>query len=240
MTDLNVQTDPNKSDSPLFQESLEVSDDNEDAHQDSAEELFDLTSSNPPNYPQLGDKIQFLDKEALPPTLVMATVTRTYKTVQKKYPGTMWFNVQRDDLVIESSADLLNTRWRFINRQIFVDPLQEASNAEASSEPFNDAFEEEPQLHEQLSIPFNEVQNLELVLPLTSTPTSDSVPPAVAGHSRPRLSAVRPRGMLPMEMDTPVSSRMNTAPSRFQQAVRNRAQQVRAVLSLTKESSDSD
>jgi hypothetical protein len=169
----------------------------------------------------------------------MATVTRTYKTVQKKWPGTMWFNVQRDDFQRESSVDLLNTRRRFINKQCFVDSLQDASDAEACAELFNDAFEEETPLHEQLSIPFNEVQNLELVL-FTSTPTSDSTPSAVAGNSRPCLSAVRPRGMLPMEMETPQSSRLSTAPSRIQQAVRNRAQQVRAVLSRNKESSDSD
>jgi hypothetical protein len=53
--------DPNKSDSPVSQESLEQPDDTKIAHQDSADELFDNTSSNPPDYPQLGDKIQFLD-----------------------------------------------------------------------------------------------------------------------------------------------------------------------------------
>ena len=139
-----------------------------------------------------------------------------------------------------SSADLLNTRWRFINKQSFGDPLQEASDAEASgahSEPFNEAFEEETPLNEQPSIPFNVVRNLELVLPLISTPTPDSASSAVAGHSRPCLSALRPRGMLPMEMDTPQSS---GSPSRFQKAMRNRAQQVHKVLSRTKKSSDSD
>ena len=84
---------------------------------------------------------------------------------------------------------------------------------------------------------YNEVRNLELVLPLISTPTPDSASSAVAGHSRPCLSALRPRGMLPMEMDTPQSS---GSPSRFQKAMRNRAQQVHKVLSRTKKSSDSD
>ena len=89
----------NVSDPPVLQESLEEIDDNE-----SAAELFDLTSPNPPVYPQLNDRIQFLDKdkETCPPALVKAHVTRQLRANTQKQCGSMF----KEDC--ESGADLLN------------------------------------------------------------------------------------------------------------------------------------
>ena len=90
---------------------------------------------------------------------------------------------------------------------------------------------------DQLSIPFKKVRNMDNVLPLTSTPLVP-IPESLqgaAGHSRPRLSGVRPRGLLPNEMDTP-EPRPSAGPSRIKQAMVRRARQVKAALSRNEES----
>ena len=80
-----------------------------------------------------------------------------------------------------------------------------------------------------LNMPFPEVQSLENILPLSSTPNSSlALPPA-------RLSSVRPRGLLPLEIEE--SPLHQQSSSRIQSAISKRADQVRKLLS--KSNSDS-
>ena len=207
-------------------------------HDESDEELYDITAENPQTTPKQGDLIKFLNKDVNPPSLITAEVTHIYKSVQKKYPG--WCNIQREDFLFETSVDLLNTRWKFLRRNLSETSLEDASENEASatpSEAFNNAMEGEVPQDDQLSIPFKKVRNMENVLPLTSTPMVP-IPESLqgaAGHSRPRLSGVRPRGLLPNEMDTP-EPRPSACPSRIKQAMVRRARQVKAALSRNEES----
>ena len=143
--------------------------------------------------------------------------------------------MKRDDFLLESSVNLLTTRWRFIERH--QDPVHLLDCArpvdetfEVLSDPLNEAMEEDVSLNDRVYLPFGKVRNLEAVLPLTSTPTSLPMDSA-AGHSRPRLSTVRPRGMLPLETATSEPSLLGDVPSRIKQALVKRAQQVKAVLS---------
>ena len=98
-------------------------------------------------------------------------------------------------------------------------------------DPHNEAFDVGP-VDNPLNMPFPEVQNLVNVLPLSSTPLQS---PDTTDASRPKLSAVRPRGFLPMEIDN--SPLHRSSGSRIQQAMTQRADQVRKLLS--KSSSDS-
>ena len=218
----------------------EVSNENEEvSNEDETEvrdELFNFDAPNPPLFPKLGDRITFVDKDASHPKLVNATVTKIYKTVQKKWPG--WFNVRREDFMLESSVDLLATRWRYVPQS--EDETEDLLDTRpAPVDVHNNAFEEAPPSNDQLYMPFGEVQNLEEILPLTSTPTPQV--PTERIHSRPRISDVRPRGLLPMERE---NSHDHPSPSsgmsRFRQAVTNRAAQVQKLLSGDLSSSDSE
>jgi hypothetical protein len=90
-------------------------------------------------------------------------------------------------------------------------------------------------LHIPLDMPFPDVQNLDNVLPLTSTPLD---------QSKKRLSDIRPRGLLPMESmqfeDSPLASTSKTTPSLFQQALVKRARQLKKAFTGDQGSSSSD
>ena len=82
-----------------------------------------------------------------------------------------------------------------------------------------------------LNMPFPEVQTLENILPLSSTPNSSlALPPA-------RLSLVRPRGLLPLEIEE--SPLHQPSRSRIQSALSKRADQVRKLLSKSNSDSSS-
>ena len=188
-----------------------------------------------------------------PPKIISATVTTMYKTVQRKYPG--WWNIQRDDQTAESSVNLQNVRWKFSEMPTDKDQddeFQQSTNSEHNDsddtynvedldiqesdygdEVHNEGFELEnaPQsLH--LNMPFEKVVNLDNVLPLTSTPTPDP-------QTRPRVSAVRPRGMLPMEIEEPSPSGSSSTPSRIKQAIQKRATKFKELFPGSKDSSGS-
>ena len=55
--------------------------------------LFNPENPNPPVFPKLGESILFFDHSSLPLKVTRATITRTFKTVQKRWPG--WFNVDK-------------------------------------------------------------------------------------------------------------------------------------------------
>ena len=164
------------------------------------QELFDIYKPNPSDLPTPGDKILFVDHHEQPLKVVGATVTRIFKTVQKKYPG--WFNIQRDDFHLETSVDLLRCRWMFLPILAEAGSDDEGNTLEDGIEPDHDenddlnfhadldehnvAFQMETPLYDPLHMPFDQVENLDNVLPLNSTPKS---PPRVV-HSRPRLSDV--------------------------------------------------
>ena len=97
-------------------------------------------------------------------------------------------------------------------------------------DPHNDAFANRV-VDNPLQIPFPEVQNLNAILPLTSTPLLST-----ASSSRPRLSDVRPRGLLPMEIE---DSPLQQPRSRIQAALTRRADQVRKILSRSSSDSSS-
>ena len=81
--------------------------------------LFNPENPNPPIFPRLGESILFVDHSSLPLKVTKATITRTFKTVKKKWPG--WFNVDREDFTMESSVDLLSVRWKFDTAQTCSD-----------------------------------------------------------------------------------------------------------------------
>ena len=172
-----------------------------------------------------------------------------FKTVQQKNPG--WSNVQRDNLPVQTSLRLESYRWRFeggnvatINatgdytadhRDSTQDVVDHPTHNLDEPEAHNAAFQEETPTNNPLDMAFPAVEKLSLVLPLTSTPTSTDVPPA-SGLPRPRLSDVRPRGLLPMEFeDSPLGS--SSRSSRFKQALARRTKQAKKALSMTQDSS---
>ena len=170
-----------------------------------ADELFDSELSNPTAKPIPGDRIAYIDFAVQPPRLIHATISLMYRTVQKKYPG--WFNVLRED-GSQGSIRLDDRRWRFVIDET-EGVVQDVQDVEEENS-HDDAFAEETPLHNHLPTPFPEVQNLNNVLPLTSTP-EELHPPK---PPRQRLSDVRPRGLLPMAFeDSPLASTLT--PSRF-------------------------
>ena len=200
------------------------------------------TLPNPPTLPLAGEKISFIDFDARPPKIVHATIALMYKTVQRKYPG--WLNIQRDDHTTESSVNLQNVRWKFSELQHGTNPehddtdstyiVEDLDEIDNEHEACNEGSELENPPPSQLTMPFDKVQNLDNVLPLTSTPISSH------SNARPRISAVRPRGMLPLEIEEPCSSRSTSTPSRIKQAIQKRATQIKELFPVTKDSSDSE
>ena len=82
-----------------------------------------------------------------------------------------------------------------------------------------------------LNIPFPEVQTFDDILPLSSTPLSS------IHRQSARLSSVRPRGLLPLEIEeSPVP---HLSGSRIQAALSRRSDQVRKLLSKSKSDSSS-
>ena len=97
-----------------------------------------------------------------------------------------------------------------------------------------EGFAEETPLFVPLDIPMPEVQNLNHVLPLTSTPKQVN---KAAAPSKARLSDIRPRGFLPMEFEDSNLGSSSRTPSRFKQALVNHAKQVKKALSKDTDSS---
>ena len=119
------------------------------------------------------------------------------------------------------------TRWTLQTLQVTPSTnrnLDDIDHEDAAAENLDKAFAEETPINAQLSMPFPTVRNLDHVLPLTSTPVDDQV----ASSSNRRLSAIRPRGFLPMEMEDPQSP--VTPRSRYTAALASRSDQVRRVL----------
>ena len=80
-----------------------------------------------------------------------------------------------------------------------------------------------------------EVRNLNLVLPLTSTPLDD-FDNQPSGRSKSRLSDVRPRGLLPLEFeDSPLA---RPGQSRIRDAIVRRARSVQKAIFNDEDSSD--
>ena len=99
----------------------------------------------------------------------------------------------------------------------------------------DEAFTQENQPSPQLYMPMPEVRNLDLVLPLTSTPWEEYGSHGT-GQTRSRLSDVRPRGLLPMEFeDSPLG---RPGPSRIRNALAKRARGVRKAIFNETDSSD--
>ena len=103
---------------------------------------------------------------------------------------------------------------------------------EEENEEHNIGFQEEEPLHVHLPMPFNEVQNLNNVLPLTSTPASSS-------STRSRLPGVRPRGLLPIELEQ-TTARSSATSSRIKTAMQNREKEQSLFLTAPPDYSDSD
>ena len=101
------------------------------SHDESDEELYDLAAENPNASPKQGDLKQFLNKDVNPPTLIKAEVMHIFKSVLNKYPG--WCNVRREDFLFESSVDLPNTRWKFLKRNLSETSPDDAPENEASA-----------------------------------------------------------------------------------------------------------
>ena len=191
-------------------------------------ELFDILGPNPLVMPNHGEKIAYFDPNIHPRSIVLATVLPMFKTVQRKWPS--WINISEEVSGHKSSIDLSLIRWKFLENENVVDdrvPVHENDDeAHVQVDHHNEALRV---VDNPLQMAFPEVRNLEDMLPLSSTPASAI--PAADG----RLSAVRPRGLLPMEIeDSPLHRPQG---SRIQQALTRRADQVRRILS--RNSSDS-
>ena len=210
------------SDKVNTEESLEI----QEETPPTLDDLFDPAKPNPQTLPLAGDKISFIDYDAQPPTVVHATIATMYKTVQRKHPG--WFNIIRvDGHETPGSIRLDDRRWRFYEDQ--GDNNRILDETVGHDQGHNRAFNAESPENEQLPIPFPEVLNLEHVLPLTSTPASSNT------RIYHRLSAVRPRGLLPMEIeDSPLSS---PSKSRFKKAMHDGAKHLKKVLSMEEKNS---
>ena len=145
-------------------------------------------------------------------------------------------------IVTISHWNLYSVRWTVSTSQADSDRDEDVRETETSNEhedPDNDDAEEceehslgsqeEASLHVHLPIPFDQVQNLNHVLPLASTPASGS------GS---RLSAVRPRGLLPLELEQ-TTPRVSAISSRIKAARLNRAME-QILITPPRDSSDID
>ena len=171
--------------------------------------------------PKKGDRIQFLcPKQSI---WLKATLT---SNGMKRYGG-HYHNYKLDNGEVGGVNLIPGTAWTHAAED--VPDIREEVPIPLDSH--NDAFDVGA-VHNPLNTPFPEVQNLDDVLPLSSTPLQFS---DTADASRSRLNAVRPRGFLPMEIDD--SPLHRPSGSRIQRAMMQRADQVRKLLS--KSSSDS-
>ena len=198
-----------------------------------AETLYDWNTPNPIELPKTGEKIEYLDDKSGPPVIRKATVTLMYNTVQLKYPG--WVNIINDGAHKQSSIKLNDYRWRSVNDQ--DDENGNSTLNDDDRNVFDTAFNEAAPANDHLSIPFPEVQNLDRVLPLTSTPASSTTPVA---HFPQRTCSVRPRGLLPMEFeDSPLASGSNQ-PSRYKRALAEKARQIQRAITRRVDDASSD
>ena len=159
-----------------------------------------------------------------------------FKTVQRKWPN--WINISEELSGHESSIDLSLVRWKFLSPtpqhsveedNVVDDLVQVYGDAEEDHVEVDHHNEALRVVDNPLQMAFPEVLNLEDMLPLSSTPAQGV--PAING----RLSAIRPRGLLPMEIEDSPLHRPHG--SRIQDALARRATQVRRILS--RHSSDS-
>ena len=165
--------------------------------------------------------------------------------MQAKYPG--WFNILKKGNKKETSVKLTTVRWKYAHNaeenhgedvERLSDIVENESN-EVSPGEHNEAFELEPQPPPHLEMPMPEVRNLDLVLPLTSTPGGEEY--QRSGRSKTRLlSDIRPRGLLPMEFEDSPLARPRPGPSRIKDALTRRALNVHKAIFKSGDSSDDD
>ena len=210
----------------------------EEVSQEDNEDLLDPNGDNPLLMPKPGEHIIYYDTNVFPPAIVHARVTPMYKTMQRKWPG--WYNVLKEGSRKESSVNLAVIRWKFAfdsnkndTSEGAFDLTAEQGDTNSKSNiddvtPHNKAISV---VDNPLNMPFPEVQSLENILPLSSTPITSGVPPP------PRLSSVRPRGLLPLEIEE--SPLHQQSSSRIQLAISRRAEQVRKLLSKSNSDSSS-
>ena len=186
--------------------------------------------------PNPGEDIIYCDTNVHPPVIVSARVTPMHKTMQKKWPG--WYNVLKEGSRKESSVNLHVLRWKFaFDSNVDVPGQETLDDSDVEEDKSRESNNYNIDLHNKaipvvdnpLNMPFPEVQSLENILPLSSTPNSSLALPLA------RLSSVRPRGLLPLEIEE--SPLHQQSSSRIQSAISKRADQVRKLLS--KSSSDS-
>ena len=202
-------------------------------------DLLDPNGVNPPVMPEPGDNIIYYDTNVIPPVIVHAKVTPMYKTMKKKWPG--WYNVLKENSTKESSVNLDAIRWKFAFDSNNDDdtsegatnvPDEQGDTSRKSNignvDPHNKAISV---VDNPMNMPFPEVQSLENILPLTSTPITSGVPPPA------RLSSVRPRGLLPLEIEE--SPLHQQSSSRIQLAISRRADQMKKLLSKSNSDSSS-
>ena len=214
----------------VLENSIDDSDDNDDA-----EPSHDWSTPNPTELPKKGDKIEYLDDKSGTPVLRKATATLMYNTVQRKHPG--WVNIINDGAHKQSSIKLNDYKWRLLKHQGNED--ERFSGNDDDTNVLEVAFNEETPLHDRTPIPFPDVQNLDNVLPLTSTPESSTAPIV---HFPQRTSSVRPRGPLPMEFeDSPLASG-SKQPSRYKKAIAEKAKAIQKAFTrrVPDEPSDSE
>ena len=95
---------------PGEEETLSNLDNQSNPENDNENDLFNLKAPNPLLFPNVGEDILFLDKEAKPnPRIVKAQILPMFKSVQRRWPG--WFNVRREDNK-QGSVNLHLTRWK--------------------------------------------------------------------------------------------------------------------------------
>ena len=217
----------------------ETADSVEGEHNDEeTEHLNDWNDLNPSELPKQGDNIEYLDDKNGPPVVRRAVVTLMYKTVQQRYPG--WVNIMNEGASKQSSIKINDYRWRILNEE--NENKEDSINTDNNIGPEEDtaahevAFHEEVPLYNPLPMPFHDVQNLESILPLTSTPSTSDAPIA---HFPQRTSSVRPRGFLPMEIeDSPLGSTPKR-PSRFKKALVDKAKKIHEAFSNNTAADDS-
>ena len=190
--------------------------------------VYDWNRPNPTELPEQGDHIEYLDNKNVPPVIKRAVVTKMYRTVQLKHPG--WINIINEGAYKQSSIKINDFKWRILDEanDHKGDSTHSIDDKQEVTETHEVAFHEEVPLHNHLSMPFNDVQNLENILPLTSTPASTHAP---AAHFPQRTSSVRPRGFLPMEFeDSPLGS-PSKPPSRYKKALAEKAKKIQKAFS---------
>ena len=120
-----------------------------------ADKLYNLELPDPLVLPLPGERIIFLNKDVQIPTIVNATITVMYKTVQNKWPG--WINILCDNSTEESSVHLQATRWRFEPTHAILE-----DQVESDTDEHNNAFEDvRSSIPEHMDMPFPTVQNLD-------------------------------------------------------------------------------